>query len=232
MSQPSLESQLNPRLESFIRMDGAGRRRGERRESSRKESAEREKGERESLVISISIPSTACAVRQPVCPNKQPAEGGRLIITSPLFSHPEFTFHLTTNTRPGLWPCPLTPLEFRDVSGPSKATVHMLFGTWRGQYGTRQRPGREEEEGGRTKTQCEFMMSSPLEHSRLPPSTARCIVRRLSTLETSSLHTPATFPSQHFITERSPGGGICTRLAQKPENCRGSGRSRASILKI
>lgn len=129
MSQPSLESQLNPRLESFIRMDGAGRRRGERRESSRKESAEREKGERESLVISISIPSTACAVRQPVCPNKQPAEGGRLIITSPLFSHPEFTFHLTTNTRPGLWPCPLTPLEFRDVSGPSKATVHMLFGT-------------------------------------------------------------------------------------------------------
>lgn len=111
MSQPSLESQLNPRLESFIRMDGAGRRRGERRESSRKESAEREKGERESLVISISIPSTACAVRQPVCPNKQPAEGGRLIITSPLFSHPEFTFHLTTNTRPGLWPCPLTPLD-------------------------------------------------------------------------------------------------------------------------
>lgn len=61
MSQPSLESQLNPRLESFIRMDGAGRRRGERREASRKESAEREKGERESLVISISIPSTACA---------------------------------------------------------------------------------------------------------------------------------------------------------------------------
>lgn len=116
-----------------------------------------ERGERESLVISISIPSTACTVRQPVCPNKQPAEGGCLIITSPLFSHPEFTFHLTINTRPGLWPCPLSPLEFRDVSRASKATIHMLFSTWRGQYSTRHRPGR-----GKTKTQCEFIMFSPL----------------------------------------------------------------------
>lgn len=36
----------------------------------------RQSGGRESLVIYISIPSTARAVRQPVCPNKQPAEGG------------------------------------------------------------------------------------------------------------------------------------------------------------
>jgi len=37
---------------------------------------ERERGEGESLVISISIPSAARAARQPVRPNKQPAEGG------------------------------------------------------------------------------------------------------------------------------------------------------------
>jgi len=84
---------------------------------------------RESLVISISIPCAACAVRQPVCPNKQPAEGGFLIITSPLFSHPEITFLLTTNTGPRLWPCPLSPLEFRNVSRASKATINMLFST-------------------------------------------------------------------------------------------------------
>lgn len=91
-------------------------------------------------------------MRQPVCPNKQPAEGGCLIITSPLFSHPEFTFHLTTNTGPRLWLCPLSLLEFRDVSGASKATIHMLFSTWRGQHSTRQRPGR-----GETKTQWVFV---------------------------------------------------------------------------
>jgi len=41
--------------------------------------------ERESLVISISIPSTACAVRQLVCPNKHPTEGGM-----PHYSFPPF----------------------------------------------------------------------------------------------------------------------------------------------
>lgn len=158
------------------------------REPRRKKSGERE---RESLVICISIPSTACAVRQPVCPNKQPAEGGCLIITSPLFSHPEFTFHLTTNTRPELWPCPPSLLEFRDVSGSSKATVHMLFGTWRGQYSARQRPERG-------KTQCESMMSERFK-STLSTDWRK---GRLSTLETSALHTPATFPPQQFVTER------------------------------
>lgn len=59
-----------------------------RRRSERVDLGERERGERDSLVICISIPSTACAVRQPVCPNKQPAEGGCLIITSPSFFSP------------------------------------------------------------------------------------------------------------------------------------------------
>lgn len=121
-------------------------------------------------------------MRQPVCPNKQPAEGGCLIITSPLFSHPGFTFHLTTNTGPRLWLCPLSLLEFRDVSGASKATIHMLFSTWRGQHSTRQRPGR-----GETKTQWVFVTFSPLKRLKLMPSTAWCIVwwRRLSTPEAS-----------------------------------------------
>lgn len=48
-----------------------------------KESGGRQSGEGETLVIYISIPSAAPAGRQPVRPNKQPAEGGRLIITSP-----------------------------------------------------------------------------------------------------------------------------------------------------
>lgn len=121
------------------------RREWESRELIWKESGGRGSGERESLVIYISIPSTACAVRQPVCPNKQPAEGGCLIITSPL-SHPEFTFHLTTNTRPRLRLCPLSPLEFQDVSGASKATIHMLFSTRRGQHSTRRHPGRHNED--------------------------------------------------------------------------------------
>lgn len=106
-------------VESFISMEA--KKGGDGREKEK---------ERESLVISISILSTACAVRQPVCPNKQPAEGGCLIITSTLFSHPEFTFLLTINTGPGPWPCPLSPLEFRVVSAAAgKATFHMLFRT-------------------------------------------------------------------------------------------------------
>lgn len=130
---------------------------------------EKSREARESLVISISIPSTACAVRQPVCPNKQPAEGGCLIITSPLSSHPEFTFHLTINTRPGLWPCPLSPLEFRDVSGASKATIHMLFSTWWWQYSTRLHPVRRKQK--HSLNSC----SLPLEQFSLAASTAWCI---------------------------------------------------------
>lgn len=79
----------------------------------------------------ISIPSTACAARQPVCPNKQAAEGGCLIITSPLLSlsPPEFTFHLTTNTGPRLRICPLSPLEFRGSQGNSSHAVRYTMRT-------------------------------------------------------------------------------------------------------
>lgn len=158
----------------------------------RKKRVQWEKGERESLVICISIPSTDCAVRQPVCPNKQPAEGGCLIITSPLFSHLEFTFHLTINTRPRLWPWPLSQLEFRDVSGASKATVHMLFSTWWGQYSTRQHPGR-----GRQKHN---VNSYGLDLWAF--KTAWCIVwSKRHHLQTSTLHTSATFHPQKLLCE-------------------------------
>lgn len=169
-----------------------GRRRNERAEWNRKESGERERGERESLVIYISIPSTACAARQPVCPNKQPAEGGCLIITSPLFSHPGFTFHLTTNTRPRLRLCPLSRLEFGDVSWASKATIHMLFRTRWGQYGTRQRPGR-----GDMKTQWAFITSGPL------GIWGGCPLQPDALSDGGVALASHTLPDQQFVAERS-----------------------------
>lgn len=93
-----------------------------------------EGAERELWVISICILSTACTVRQPVCPNKQPTEGGTPHYNFPPLSHLEFTFHLTINTGPRLRPCPLSVLEFRCVSEVGKATFHVLFSTYRWQH--------------------------------------------------------------------------------------------------
>lgn len=174
----------------------------ESRELIWKESGGRGSGERESLVIYISIPSTACAVRQPVRPNKQPAEGGCLIITSPL-SHPEFTFHLTTNTRPRLRLCPLSPLESQDVRGAGKATIHMLFSTRRGQYSTRRHPGRHNED-----SLCVVLWE--FKRCPLQPDAS------FNPLDVLLFRTPATFSTAYrWKTPVLPEGDSCTQLARK-----------------